>query len=438
MYTKLTGSLLQGGTWQHSWPIFHSPQLCCWWTWLFAARYPALSFLLEGGLDFPSTTACPFCCMLDFRTADFHSHFTFRRLVSSSFSMLAESSEESLFPELNQLNLFFDREPAGEFEFEARNIGASLSMEALETTCDDDKFAWSIAAAAVAIPAVAIPASVLTPQSPDCWPWELPGRSWPFMIPPGPDATSTSFNPQGKVFTSPLGLSSDWAHTVFRFDLLAGMAHATEAWCLRGASELTLAIVLEYVGGKSSSWDGLSPVEHFIHGLSLEEIFRPEPTPPMFATFVRACAMTELVRDLDPPMGPSPDPGLKFLDMTCSPQRLSIWDHLCCRSSNSLVTSASAALWSYKNALFHLIPFTPKSDQFQISPHTVWRTWLYSDLKSGHNPFTPKSDQFQISPAASPEILHHTVWRTWLFIAYSDERYYQFSPPDLYIFSVKG
>ena len=44
-------------------------------------------------------------------------------------------------------------------------------------------------------------------------------------------------------------------------------------------------------------------------------------------------------------------------------------------------------------------------------------------------PFTPKSDQCQISPAASPEILHHTVWRTWLFIAYSDERwlYYQFS-----------
>ena len=36
------------------------------------------------------------------------------------------------------------------------------------------------------------------------------------------------------------------------------------------------------------------------------------------------------------------------------------------------------------------------------------------------NPFTPKSDQVQISPVASPVILHHTVWRTWLFIAYSD------------------
>ena len=36
------------------------------------------------------------------------------------------------------------------------------------------------------------------------------------------------------------------------------------------------------------------------------------------------------------------------------------------------------------------------------------------------NPFTPKSDQVQISPAAFQVILHRTVWRTWLFIAYSD------------------
>ena len=43
--------------------------------------------------------------------------------------------------------------------------------------------------------------------------------------------------------------------------------------------------------------------------------------------------------------------------------------------------------------------------------------------------FTPKSEQFKISPAALPEILHHTVWRTWLFITYSYQRwlYYQFS-----------
>ena len=33
------------------------------------------------------------------------------------------------------------------------------------------------------------------------------------------------------------------------------------------------------------------------------------------------------------------------------------------------------------------------------------------------NPFTPKSDQCQISPPAPPEILHHTVSSTYLFIA---------------------
>ena len=56
------------------------------------------------------------------------------------------------------------------------------------------------------------------------------------------------------------------------------------------------------------------------------------------------------------------------------------------------------------------------------------------------NPFTPKSDQYQISPPASPVILHHTVWRTWLFIAYSDERwlYHQFSLPHSHISFKKG
>ena len=55
------------------------------------------------------------------------------------------------------------------------------------------------------------------------------------------------------------------------------------------------------------------------------------------------------------------------------------------------------------------------------------------------SPFTPKSDQCQISPAAPAEILHHTVWTTWLFIANSDERwlYYQFSLPHLQIFPLK-
>ena len=54
-----------------------------------------------------------------------------------------------------------------------------------------------------------------------------------------------------------------------------------------------------------------------------------------------------------------------------------------------------------------------------------------SGMFSNINPFTPESDQCQISPAASPEIWHHIVWRTWLFIAYTDERwlYHQFSLP---------
>ena len=56
------------------------------------------------------------------------------------------------------------------------------------------------------------------------------------------------------------------------------------------------------------------------------------------------------------------------------------------------------------------------------------------------NPFTPESDQCQISPAASPEIWHHTVRRTWLFIAYSDEKwlYYKFSLHHSYNRFLKG
>ena len=56
------------------------------------------------------------------------------------------------------------------------------------------------------------------------------------------------------------------------------------------------------------------------------------------------------------------------------------------------------------------------------------------------NPFTPKSDQFQISPAASPAILHDTVWRTWLFIAYSDGKCfrYQSLTTSLIHLSLKG
>ena len=56
------------------------------------------------------------------------------------------------------------------------------------------------------------------------------------------------------------------------------------------------------------------------------------------------------------------------------------------------------------------------------------------------NPFTPKSDQVQISPAASAVILHHTVWGIWLFIPYSDEKwlYYQILIASLIHFCIKG
>ena len=56
------------------------------------------------------------------------------------------------------------------------------------------------------------------------------------------------------------------------------------------------------------------------------------------------------------------------------------------------------------------------------------------------NHFTPKSDQYQISPAAAQEILEHTVWRTWLFISYSDERWYTTNSQyiTLYISLLKG
>ena len=63
------------------------------------------------------------------------------------------------------------------------------------------------------------------------------------------------------------------------------------------------------------------------------------------------------------------------------------------------------------------------------SKHRLETGWLCWWLDRIFNPFTPESDQCQISPPAPPEILHHTVRRTWLFIAYADEKwlYYKFS-----------
>ena len=48
----------------------------------------------------------------------------------------------------------------------------------------------------------------------------------------------------------------------------------------------------------------------------------------------------------------------------------------------------------------------------------------FDNVKPWINPFTPGSDQFQISLTASPEILHHTLWRTWLFPGYSERSLY--------------
>ena len=58
---------------------------------------------------------------------------------------------------------------------------------------------------------------------------------------------------------------------------------------------------------------------------------------------------------------------------------------------------------------------------------------LIIHFRSAFNPFTPRSDQFQISPVASPEIL---VWRTW----HSDEKwlYYQILTASFIHFSTKG
>ena len=71
-----------------------------------------------------------------------------------------------------------------------------------------------------------------------------------------------------------------------------------------------------------------------------------------------------------------------------------------------------ARIWSGLKLLYVLICLT--------FPYV----WPPSSEQDTFNPFTPKSDQIQISPAASPVILHHTVWRTWLFIAYSDGKWF--------------
>ena len=67
----------------------------------------------------------------------------------------------------------------------------------------------------------------------------------------------------------------------------------------------------------------------------------------------------------------------------------------------------------------------------------IYGNYLILHVSRLLNPFTPRSDQFQISPAASPEI-YHAVRRTWLFIAYRDEGwlFYQSSTTSLIHFSL--
>ena len=82
----------------------------------------------------------------------------------------------------------------------------------------------------------------------------------------------------------------------------------------------------------------------------------------------------------------------------------------CLKNSEKVVTTKiftkNESAWTTRN-------FTSNSSISMIDLH-----WLLTV-----NPFTPESDQCQISPQAPPEILHHTVRRTWLIIAYSDERW---------------
>ena len=60
--------------------------------------------------------------------------------------------------------------------------------------------------------------------------------------------------------------------------------------------------------------------------------------------------------------------------------------------------------------------YTVASSLYDIQPLSSSRRAKPQLIFLSVTPFTPKSDQFQVSPAASPEILHHTIWRTWLFI----------------------
>ena len=97
-----------------------------------------------------------------------------------------------------------------------------------------------------------------------------------------------------------------------------------------------------------------------------------------------------------------------------------------------------------------MVASNPKTGDKPLSvTHWVHKFWYTAQIIEYHvnleksvtlNPFTPKSDQSEISPAASPEILHHIV-KNLAFHAYLDERFlllYQFSLSHLYTVSLLG
>ena len=82
------------------------------------------------------------------------------------------------------------------------------------------------------------------------------------------------------------------------------------------------------------------------------------------------------------------------------------WTKLCLFLPNDYLYVLMLEIWSVK---------------LSLNDTTFWGESIRPSFYL--NPFTPESDQCQISPPAPPEILPHTVGRTWLFIACSDERW---------------
>ena len=96
------------------------------------------------------------------------------------------------------------------------------------------------------------------------------------------------------------------------------------------------------------------------------------------------------------------------------------WSNMC-GSSASTLRANPAGNHNQTNSLMN-----EKENYYQKKKQTNEQTNEESNVRTESkqfsiNPFTPESDQRQISPAASQEVWHHTVWRTWLFLAYSDD-----------------